>query len=221
MQAATSKVKASYVKRLIEVFADRVDDLEASDYPEVKERLGWKQSTYKTALRFLGKDTGNLRDGHRTYLPTDRDIEALRTAFAGTGLLTILMLTGCRWQELWSMEIEDNLLWVYSQKGSAITHLDLDGLSTGTRAEILYWVNYVSKGLNRWKARRIWSYAKCLGMDSRCTPHTFRHRAVTLLVEGGKTVKEAGERVGHRRETTTRRYLHRKVAQEAEKLLLS
>ena len=64
--------------------------------------------------------------------------------------------------------------------------------------------------------RRAWAHIRDLSarLDlHQCTPHTLRHTAATLALEGGASVQDVQQLLGHASLETTLRYIqHRDIA---------
>lgn len=216
----TESVKRSMLKRLGEVFMD-LEHISFRDYPIVKSELGWAESTFKTALRHLGKDTGNLRDGVRAYVPTDSEIETLKQV-VDPHLVTVLCLTGCRLGEAWRMGLQGNILTTYTQKGGELVTRDISGYSPETRAAIVYWVLVGSKKLKLKTAQQRWTRAIRKGLVSPdCIAHNLRHRAAVLMRDAGVPIETISYLLGHKNISVTLRYFHRTSAHtEMEEAIL-
>lgn len=208
-------------RTIVSVFGETVaDQVTYQDYEAVAKELGWAESTFKTYLRYMGREGGDLEEGYRDYIPTDDDIYWLRKAM-GDPFMTTLQLTGCRLNEMWKMRIEGKLLIIKSSHGSSMRRIKLTGLSTRRFNEVSRWVNFESKELGMEAARKKWYRAKQkYKLEEDCTPHAFRHRKVTLLSENGMSIEDIAAVVGHKSSTTTRRYLHKDIGALAEDILI-
>lgn len=217
----TQQVKDSMVRRLESVFGtEGLPYLTDRDYPTVLSKLGWAESTYRTALRHLGNDPGQLMEGVRTYVPTDHDYRIL-SEHVSAPFLTVLTLTGCRLSEAWRMRIiMGNSLVVYTQKGSANQIINLNGIDDSIRARIMEWVYVESHERNMEAIRKQWRrVVKKHGLDPQCVPHAFRHRAITLLAEQ-MSLDDVQMFIGHRNRTTTSKYIHKNLGKRVAEILV-
>ncbi len=221
MKDNTKRTYESLRKRIVDVFGETVaDQVTHKDYEAVKEELGWAESTFKTYLRYIGQEGGDLEEGYREYIPTDDDIYWLRKGM-GDAFMTTLQLTGCRLNDMWRMRVEGRVLHIKASHGGASRRLKLTGLSEKHLLQVIRWVEVESKQLNYEAIRKKWyRVKKKYKLDEDCTPHSFRHRKVTLLSESGMGIEDIAAVIGHKSSSTTRRYLHRDMGAIAEDILI-
>ncbi len=226
-KGSTEATKRIMLNRLAEVFTPpEMRKLSWQHYPIIAEKLGWKESTFATALKYMGRDPGQLRNPRRTYIPKKHEIQALARALDANMILT-LTLTGCRFGELWRMSINHNELTIYTLKGGDKVYIGLDDMDRQYVDAITLWVEVGSKKISYDAARKAWK--RCVDASQNgpafhrisleCTPHTFRHRAATLYEASGMDCGRIAERMGWKGETTARRYKHSRNSSEVVNVL--
>lgn len=217
----TRRIRRIQGERLREVLGDEgFEHLSYRDYDRVNKLLGWSQSTFRTALGHLGRDGGNLRTPRRTYIPTDDEIETLERIVSRT-LVRTLLITGCRFGELWRMDLHDDELTIYTEKGGPKVTMVLTGMERSAVEDISSWVEYGSKTLSYDAARKRWQRCVNAGeVSSKCQPHNFRHRAATLYDEAGLDTVAIAEMLGHSSLASTKRYKHSKNGKRAANILI-
>jgi len=214
MNPKTEKVKASMLGRL-ERAGFNLNDLGPEDYPEVQEVLGWKPSTYKTALRFLGQNGGDLEEGFRDYIPTQRDISALKQEMGH--FIETLAFLGCRFSEVWQLGLAGDVVTVNTKKRGERVQVDLREARPETRAAILQWIRESQYIWTPSMIRRRWDNLKASGrIDPHCVPHSFRHRLVTALLDAGHDPTSVAKAVGHKDPRNTMRYRHNSPSKQAQ-----
>lgn len=204
---ASEKVINCMVARLESAFD--LNLVSYADYPEVKKLLGWKESTFRNVLAYLGKDTGDLICVRRTYNPTPDETRVLMR-YVSTSMMVTLAITGCRLSELWLMRIVDGRTLVsVTKKGGVTTTLDLTHLGVWTRNQIIHWVKVESKVLSQGAAVKRWQRAReTYGLDERCVPHAYRHNVASLLKRMGYDADVIQRHLGHRKIESTYNYIH-------------
>jgi integrase len=207
MKPNTLKTKTSMLRRLKQAGFDPKTVVQG-DYPLVKERLGWKESTFKAALKYIGgKEHGDLFEGFRDYIPTPEEQATIERELGDAGIL--LCYLGCRFSELWRIEIQDGNLRVLSGKGSDHISISVVALPGRVAEAAIRWVSDGSRASSPRYIRRLWEGLRQEGsLPSQCVPHTFRHKLITTLIQQGVNIAEVAKTVGHRDIKTTYRYVH-------------
>ena len=195
------------------------------DYPAVKTRIGWKESSFHRALRYLHKPTGNLREGIRDYVPTLQEQRDLVNHFGSFGIT--LLYTGCRLGEMWRMVIEketdeqgdtyNHQLVIDVQKQGDKVVVDLDELPEPVAAAMEAWVKGADQ-VSVQQIRRRWKKMYDSKLFSRqCCPHAFRHLLITRAFEEKEALPMIMKMVGHRKPETTFRYFASSTKQQTKK----
>lgn len=214
MKPESLKVKESYLRRLSEGGFD-LGSLSQKDFPAVHEKLGWAQSTFKTALAYLGKKNDELFGGFRDYLPTAQERLLLERELGHFGI--VLIYLGCRFSEMWRLDIFQGLVQIVPSKGSAPVWLSLDSTPPVVRWALQQWVFHERFTVSPSQVRRRWRELRDAGrIDKRCVPHCFRHHYISQLFDLGTPEDRIAASVGHKKTETTKRYRHFSPVQNAQ-----
>lgn len=215
----TQKTRDSMFRRLTEK-GFNLETLSQDDYPYVKLELGWAESTFKAALKYLGRDHESLYEGFNSYLPSSEEEAALREEFGA--FFTVLSLLGCRFSEMWTLVLDNGFLVVDTQKKGEKVTLRFDRLSKENQAAVYSWVKLgmihqeahkprygAFWGLTPKAVRKRWDQLKASGkLTKNCTPHCFRHKLISEMINSGTNTMAVAKAVGHKSIQTTFRYAH-------------
>jgi hypothetical protein len=185
-----------------------IDALTGDDYPEIKAKLGWAESTYKTALCFLGKgkEAKQLSCPMKDYIPTQEDIAAIESSLGSFGKSLIFL--GCRIGEMWTITINNSYATIRTSKHGVPVTLNLEIMGTRERNAIIEW-SWTKNRFTIHQIRYAWARLKREGkIDKRCDPHSFRHRLISNLAQNGYTAEQITLITGHRAPSSLYRYMH-------------
>jgi integrase len=204
MQSNSEQTKTSMVSRLQKA-GFRLDEISAEDYPRVQQKLGWKESTFRTALAYLSKETGRLSEGFRDYIPTDDEVRVILGELGAFGYT--LAYLGCRWEEMWRLTLDGHKLIIDTEKNSEKVTLNLNEAPEIYRSMIIQWVTEEMPHVHQKVKRRAWwALRDCGAISKECVPHTFRHRLITLLLKSGYTCEQVAKTMGLTLKTVFRYY---------------
>lgn len=210
MQSNTAATKAYSLGRL-ERAGFNLEKLTAEDLPEVQKRLGWAESTYRTALAYLKKsnEANKLAEGFNDYIPTEREKRIVKTQFGAFGF--VLVWAGCRFSEMWRMKLDlpNNRVTVYPRKkNNKPYHIGLEELSPERLKQVKQWINIESQEVTPVAMRKRWQRQLNYSgkVSKECQPHAFRHLLISQHLEEGVSVAETASNFGHKDVRTTLRY---------------
>lgn len=214
----------------VDLYADRIYEQGCA----VKTRRN-RLATIRSFVRYLyAQDLTNIRP-EKVELPEIRHIEAnfLTTeeaqAFMSVvadvrdrALMLTLLTTWARINECLDMKIEDKykrsiiiregkggkprVVFINSETDKAIQRYirQVRGVDPGH-----LFLNYRGERLHReMVGRLVRRYAEMAGIRKRVSCHTLRHTGATGFIEGGGSLEEAQQLLGHTNIYTTRMYLH-------------
>lgn len=209
MPSSSEQVRESY-RRKIESIGLNPEELTSGDYFKVKNRLGWAESTYKTAMMYLSKaDKGKKRGlwaGQREYVPTEAECRTVIKEFGAFG--TLLVGCGFRMSEYWEMQLQGGYLMLRVKKGGLPLKVPVKDLEPNLRDALYEWME-TRDGITQRMITYKWESLQRAGKLSReCNRHAFRHRFITQRIDSGLNIKEVADLVGHSSITTTERYYH-------------
>lgn len=218
-QSKTARVRRSLYSRL-EAAGFDLRTISQEDYTEVKRRLRWRESTFKTALKFLGKPHSHLFEGFREYVPTDREQEMVEQGLGDFGVL--LCFFGRRFSEIWSLHYSNDTVDTIrfrTNKNGRDTTFRLNSLPDRVVQAANAWIKTGKHSVTPRQVRYQWSLLQAAGeLSQECIPHSFRHRVISRLVSNGLSLPEVAEIVGHKDISTTYRYFHQSPTRKAEAL---
>jgi integrase len=222
MKPNSQNTKDSYTRRLT-TQGFNLDTLTQDDYPEVKRKLSWSETTFRNALALLGKPTSaynRLNARMRDYTPTKQEKQVIRQELGDFGHL--LAYLGCRFSEMWSMELDigdgsgrADLL-IHSKKGCHPIRLPLEDLPVTLRDCAQRWTSDGQFRTHHKQIRYRWAKLVEQGLiDKRCTPHAFRHMVITEMLNNGEEISSVARAMGHRSIQSTFKYRHNSPKQHA------
>ena len=215
MKPNTKRTKESMLKRLREGGFD-LETVGVKEYPEVREKLGWSESTFKTALRFIGgRDTTGLSDSIRDYIPTDQEAAVVMREFGSWGI--ILVYTGCRFGEIWHLDYDHSkdMFYMDTSKGGDVIQISCTEAPSEVWEALWQWYQEDRCITYPRTIRKRWDELRQMGLlGKECVPHNFRHRFISALGKQGLTLQEIGKCVGHKDPKTTYRYFHLSASEQ-------
>lgn len=186
---------------------------------------GWAESTYKTFLDYMGKDTSKLSQGFRDYIPTERETHTIQTEMPH-GFGVVLHYLGCRFSEMWELSYDCTALYeafdnndyliIPGKKGSNRVRLATKDLPGSVAYALRQWILHKGE-TSQHKIRRKWAELRRNGeISEKLIPHSFRHSLISELILDGVPIAEVASTVGHRSVNTTYRYLHQSPTRQTQ-----